>query len=51
VVVDNRTVTVSGVSDEVMTGLLHMVRDVAEQLKALRVNGCQTGEVIDVMAE
>jgi hypothetical protein len=47
-VVDNRTVNISGVSGEVTSQLLHMVKDVAMQLAALRTSGQQTGEIIDV---
>src|ERR1700741_633590 len=46
--IDNRQVNLSGISTELVTGLLHMVKDVAEQLKLLRTNGQQTGEIIDV---
>lgn len=51
VVVDNRVVNISGVSTEVVTGLLHMVKDVADQLRGLKAGGQQTGEIIDVRAE
>ncbi len=50
-VIDNRVVNISGVSTEVVEGLLHMVKDVADQLRALRDNGCQTGEIIDLSVE
>ena len=46
--VDNRTVNISGVSAELANGLLHMLKDVASQLTALRSSGQQTGEIIDV---
>lgn len=49
--IDNRVVNISGVSTEVMTGLLHMVKDVAEQLSALRSSGRQTGEIFDINIE
>jgi hypothetical protein len=47
-VVDNRVVNISGVSNQVVEGLLHMVKDVADQLRALKSSGQQTGEIIDV---
>lgn len=47
-IVDNRTVNISGVGAESIGVLLHMVKDVAEQLRALRSSGQQTGEIIDV---
>ena len=47
-VIDNRVVNISGISNDVVTGLLHMVKDVADQLRALKVDGRQTGEIIDV---
>lgn len=50
-VIDNRVVNISGISTEVMTGLLHMVKDVADQLRSLRSNGCQTGEILDISVE
>lgn len=50
-VVDNRVVNISGVPTEAVTGLLHMVKDVADQLKALRGSGRQTGEIIDITLE
>lgn len=46
--VDNRVVNISGVSDEVVKGLMDMVRDVSEQLAQLNGSGRQTGEIIDV---
>ena len=48
-VIDNRTVNISGISNELGEGLLHMLKDVAGQLSALRVSGQQTGEIIDVI--
>ena len=48
VVVDSRVVTVTGVPASVLGDLLHMVKDVSVQLRALRGSGQQTGEVIDV---
>lgn len=46
--IDNRTVNITGVSNEAVSELLHMVKDVANQLVAIRTNGQQTGEIIDV---
>lgn len=46
--VDNRTVVITGVSADVVKVLTDMVKDVGEQLRALRGNGMQTGEIIDV---
>lgn len=51
VVVDNRSVVVTGVTTEVLGELLHMVKDVAVQLRSLAASGRQTGEVISVQAE
>lgn len=48
IVIDNKVVNITGVSTEVMNGLLHMVKDVADQLRLLRSSGKQTGEIIDV---
>lgn len=50
-VVDNRVVNISGVPNDVVSGLLHMVKDVADQLRSLRVSGRQTGEIIEITAE
>lgn len=50
-VIDNRVVNIQGVPQEVLTGLLNMVKDVSEQLVALRTSGQQTGEIIDVHVE
>lgn len=49
--VDNRTVNITGVSTEALGTLLHMVKDVAEQLRGLRTGGQQTGEIIDLTVE
>lgn len=46
--IDNRTVNINGINAEAVTSLLHMVKDVAEQLASLRSSGRQTGEIIDV---
>jgi hypothetical protein len=46
---DNRSITIN-IGNEVMVDLLHMVKDVASQLVALRTSGQQTGEIIDVQA-
>lgn len=48
--VDNRTVTITGIGTEAMEALFGMVKDVTEQLVALRNSGQQTGEIIDVDA-
>lgn len=48
--VDNRIVNISGITIDVVNGLTEMVRDVSDQLKALRTSGQQTGEIIDVIA-
>lgn len=47
-VVDNRTVNINSIDTEAFTSLLHMVKDVASQLQALRTSGQQTGEIIDI---
>lgn len=47
-VIDNRTLNMSCIPTEVVEGLLHMVKDVATQLQALRTSGQQTGEIIDI---
>lgn len=49
--IDNRTVNINGLNTEAVTSLLHMVKDVASQLQALRTSGQQTGEIIDVGIE
>lgn len=48
--IDNRSVTINtdGVSTEIIKGMMAMVEDVKNQLDALRVNGRQTGDIIDV---
>lgn len=46
--VDNRTVNINGINNEAVESLLHMVKDVAEQLVSLRTSGRQTGEIIDI---
>lgn len=46
--VDNRVVNISGVSEDVVRGLIQVVDDVGKQLTALRTSGKQTGEIIDV---
>lgn len=48
--IDNRSVTINtdGVSVEIIKGMMDMVKDVKNQLEALRVNGRQTGDIIDV---
>lgn len=51
VTVDNRVVNISGVGKEALETLLHMVKDVAEQLRGLRAGGQQTGEIIDITAD
>ena len=48
--VDNRTVNIN-VGNEAMDGLLHFVKDMAYQLKSLRTDGKQTGEIIDLQVE
>lgn len=48
VTVDNRTVNINGINAEAITDLLHMVKDVAEQLRGLKAGGQQTGEIIDI---
>lgn len=48
--IDNRKVVITGVSDELVRGLMSMVADVSEQLGRLKDEGHQTGEVIDVHA-
>lgn len=45
VVIDHKTINIS---DEAFGQLLHMVKDVSVQLVALRTNGQQTGEIIDI---
>lgn len=49
-VVDNRSVSInmSNVSNEILQGMLDMVKDVKGQLASLRTSGHQTGEIIDV---
>ena len=49
-VVDNRVVNITGIDTASVQGLLHMVKDVAQQLSALRESGRQTGEIIDIQA-
>ena len=47
-VIDNRVINISGIPTDVVNSMLHMVKDVAMQLSALRTSGQQTGEIIDV---
>lgn len=47
VTIENKTVNISGVSEKMVGGLLDMVKDMTAQLKALKANGCQTGEILD----
>ena len=47
ILVENKTINVA-VSPEALKDMLHMVKDVADQLRGLRSNGRQTGEIIDV---
>lgn len=44
-------VTVINIGSDALQGLMIMVKDVAEQLSALRTSGQQTGEIIDIQNE
>lgn len=48
--IDNRTVTINtnGIGEQIIKGMMDMVADVTAQLKDLRMNGKQTGEIIDL---